>query len=130
METCYKGIIADVREDTENYYIDLKTGLGEGVYPKADFTLERALDDQCGIYREHGVTKKAYIVTYTIRTRVVVEVDEDGETDPYYNDKLYKEIEGIANERISEDYTRYVDIENSDIEEDTECPYDPENDEE
>ncbi|MEG1543259.1 MAG: hypothetical protein RR382_01865 [Tannerellaceae bacterium] len=35
----------EVREDEENWYINLNTGLGFGQYPKADFTLEEALDD-------------------------------------------------------------------------------------
>lgn len=41
-----------VREDNENWYIDFQTGLGEGIYPKADFSLDRALEDQDHIYDE------------------------------------------------------------------------------
>ena len=37
-----------VREDNENF----QTGLGEGTYPKADFSLDRALEDQDHIYNE------------------------------------------------------------------------------
>lgn len=43
VETANRAI--EVREDEENWYIDLKTGLGFGQYPKADFTLEEVLSD-------------------------------------------------------------------------------------
>lgn len=36
---------AIVSEDTENWYIDLKTGLGESIYEKCYFTLEEAIQD-------------------------------------------------------------------------------------
>lgn len=42
-----------IREDEENYYIDFNTGLGEGIYPKADWTLEKAIEDQDHIYDEN-----------------------------------------------------------------------------
>lgn len=29
-----------IHEDKENWYINFNTGLGEGAYPKEDFTLE------------------------------------------------------------------------------------------
>lgn len=38
-----------VREDNDNFYINFNTGLGEGIYPKADWTLERAIEDQANI---------------------------------------------------------------------------------
>lgn len=41
-----------IKEDDENWYVDFQTGLGEGVYPKADFTLEKALENQDHIYDE------------------------------------------------------------------------------
>jgi hypothetical protein len=39
---------AIISEDSENWYVDLRTGLGEGIYPKDSFTLERAIEDQSG----------------------------------------------------------------------------------
>lgn len=36
----------DWREDNENWYVDLHTGLGEGIYPKDQFTLGEAIYDQ------------------------------------------------------------------------------------
>ena len=42
-----------VREDGENFYIDFNTGLGEGIYPKTDWTLEKAIKDQENIYKEN-----------------------------------------------------------------------------
>lgn len=41
-----------VREDEKNWYVDFQTGLGEGIYPKEDFTLEKAIEDQDHIYDE------------------------------------------------------------------------------
>ena len=38
-----------VREDEKNWYVDFQTGLGEGIYPKEDFTLEKAIEDQSNI---------------------------------------------------------------------------------
>ena len=42
-----------VREDGDNYYINFNTGLGEGIYPKADWTLDKAIKDQENIYKEN-----------------------------------------------------------------------------
>ena len=39
-----------VLEDEENWYVDFQSGLGEGIYPKDDFTLEEAIEDQDHIY--------------------------------------------------------------------------------
>ena len=36
---------ATVYQDNENYYIDLKTGLGESIYPKDQFTQEEAISE-------------------------------------------------------------------------------------
>lgn len=52
VEMEYKGRDIIVREDAENYYVDFCTGLGEGIYPKADWDLESAIDDQANIYKE------------------------------------------------------------------------------
>nr|DAQ22548.1 MAG TPA: hypothetical protein [Bacteriophage sp.] len=48
----YAGYSVIVKEDAENFYIDFRTGLGEGIYPKSDWTLETALNDQANIYNE------------------------------------------------------------------------------
>jgi hypothetical protein len=37
---------AVISEDAENYYVDLKTGLGEGIYPKTEWGLEQAIENQ------------------------------------------------------------------------------------
>ena len=39
-----------IHEDEKYWYIDFNTGLGEGMYPKEDFTLEQAIDDQDHIF--------------------------------------------------------------------------------
>lgn len=49
----YKGRDITVREDAENYYVDFCTGLGEGIYPKTDWDLAPAIDDQANIYMEN-----------------------------------------------------------------------------
>lgn len=49
----YNGIDITVREDKDNYYVDFNTGLGEGIYPKMDWTLEKAIKDQENIYKEN-----------------------------------------------------------------------------
>ena len=35
-------------EDEDNYYIDLRDGNGEAIYPKTDWTLTSALENYCG----------------------------------------------------------------------------------
>lgn len=47
------GYDVRVREDADNYYVDFQTGLGEGIYPKNDWTLKNALYDQEHIYEEN-----------------------------------------------------------------------------
>ena len=44
-----------VREDSENWYVNFNTGLGEGIYPKKDWTLEKAIEDQDHIFDENYV---------------------------------------------------------------------------
>lgn len=44
-----------IREDEKYWYVDFNTGLGEGVYPKEDFTLEKAIEDQDHIYDENYI---------------------------------------------------------------------------
>lgn len=49
----HNGVDITVREDSENIYVDFNTGLGEGIYPKEDWTLEKAIKDQENIYKEN-----------------------------------------------------------------------------
>lgn len=49
----YNGRTITVREDGEDYYVNFNTGLGYGVYPKADWTLKKAIEDQENIYKEN-----------------------------------------------------------------------------
>lgn len=37
---------AIISENEESWFIDLKTGLGEAEYPKSDFTLDKAIEEQ------------------------------------------------------------------------------------
>lgn len=46
----YKNCKVNVREDADNFYIDFRTGLGEGIYPKSDWLLGEALEDQFNGY--------------------------------------------------------------------------------
>ena len=45
----YNGIDITVREDGDNYYVNFNTGLGEAIYPKADWTLEKAIEDEANV---------------------------------------------------------------------------------
>ena len=49
----HNGTDITVREDSENFFVDFNTGLGEGIYPKADWTLDKAIQDQENIYKEN-----------------------------------------------------------------------------
>ena len=48
----HNGREITVREDGENWYVNFNTGLGEGIYPKKDWTLQKAINDQANIYKE------------------------------------------------------------------------------
>ena len=62
---------------------------------------------------------KAYLVKFTATTRIVVEDDSD----PNKNEKLFNEIVNSATEKIIKNGVRdYLNAENADITEDTECP--------
>lgn len=37
---------AVITEDEKSFYIDLRTGLGVAEYPKCDFTLEQAIENE------------------------------------------------------------------------------------
>lgn len=47
------GTDITVREDNKYYYINFNTGLGDGIYPKEDWTLDKAIKDQENIYKEN-----------------------------------------------------------------------------
>ena len=49
----YNDTYITVREDGENFYVDFNTGLGEGIYPKEDWTLEKAIKDQENISKDN-----------------------------------------------------------------------------
>lgn len=50
IETTVKGFEnAIISENEESYFIDLRTGMGEAEYPKCDFTLDQAIEDQANI---------------------------------------------------------------------------------
>ena len=43
---------AIISENNESYFVDLGTGLGEAEYPKSDFTLDEAIEDQVNMKLE------------------------------------------------------------------------------
>lgn len=40
---------AIISENEESWFVDLRTGLGEGEYPKNSFTLDEAIEDQINL---------------------------------------------------------------------------------
>ena len=48
----YKGINVHVVEDEDYYHIDFRTGAGEAHYPKEDWELNSALEDQFNLDKE------------------------------------------------------------------------------
>lgn len=50
----YNGREITIREDGKNWYVNFNTGLGEGIYPKVDWTLEKAIVEQANIYKENN----------------------------------------------------------------------------
>lgn len=44
---------AKITEDEEYYFVDLMCGSGVGFYPKVDWTLEAAIEDQENLYSEN-----------------------------------------------------------------------------
>lgn len=47
IEKTIKGFeTAIVSENEESWFVDLNTGMGEAEYPKADFSLDEAIEDQ------------------------------------------------------------------------------------
>ena len=74
------------------------------------------------------MVKKAYIVTFTTSTRVVVDVSED--FDPHNcnlviseHEKAWESIVEEAIENILENPCNYLYEGDAEINEDTECPY-------
>lgn len=49
----YDGRTITVREDREDFYVNFNAGLGDGVYPKSDWTLKKAIEDQANIFKEN-----------------------------------------------------------------------------
>lgn len=74
--------------------------------------------------------KKAFLVDICIRTRVVVDIDDDcTDQNPTTNDGLWTEIADKAEVQVGEDIWDYLVYDNvTEIVEDTEMPYDPEYD--
>lgn len=69
--------------------------------------------------------KIAYLVTFEVKTRVVVDVDKNlTDKDPNSNDGLFADIVDTATEQIERngvwDYLTYDNV--TEIVEDTECP--------
>lgn len=65
------------------------------------------------------MAKKAYLVTFTATTRIVVDSDEN----PSESDGLYDEIVEKAYIQMGDfGFENYLNAENSEIVEDTECP--------
>ena len=71
------------------------------------------------------MAKKAYLVQYTVTTRIIV--DAPYGVTPDNNDKLFERCSDEAYERINRfGIDNYLNAENAEIAEDTECPYDEE----
>ena len=51
-EITYKGYDVKTSEDNDYWYVDFRTGAGEALYPKTDWTLEEALEDQYRLDQE------------------------------------------------------------------------------
>lgn len=48
----YNGFKVTIAEDSQFYYINFNTGLGDGIYDKTEWTLDAALEDQENLYKE------------------------------------------------------------------------------
>ena len=51
--------------------------------------------------------KKAFLATYTITTRVVVDIDDKANPNPNENDGLFEDIDYLASEKIRKDFLGY-----------------------
>ena len=69
--------------------------------------------------KNNNIMKKAYLVTFTATTRIVVESEEN----PLENDELFNEIVEKAFIQMGDlGFENYLSAENAEIVEDTECP--------
>lgn len=71
--------------------------------------------------------KKAFLVTFSICTRVVVDCDNDNT--PINNEDKRNEAIALACRNINGDAMAYLDESNAEVDEDTEMPYDKDYDE-
>lgn len=70
--------------------------------------------------------KKAYLATFSITTRVVVDVEENELKQRGIPDSLYDKIIDEARDKILSNADSYVSYDNADIvREDLECPFNP-----
>jgi hypothetical protein len=74
------------------------------------------------------MAKKAYLVTFTTTTRVIVNVPEDFDVHDCNliikeHEEAYDSIIKEARENILENPENYIYGDNAEIEDDTECPY-------
>ena len=67
--------------------------------------------------------KKAFLVTANVTTRVVVDMPDDGVLDEATFDKLVDKAKSRLIDNLSNDYYDCVE----DVREDTDMPYDPNN---
>jgi hypothetical protein len=71
------------------------------------------------------MTKKAFLVSFSPMTRVVIDTDKN----PNECDYTFGQVVSQARDQIREDISDYINGDNVDfIEEDDDCPYDPETD--
>lgn len=72
------------------------------------------------------MAKKAFLVTFSIQTRVVVDVPDDiCNASPIVNPSLWGKIADKAEDKVGENIWDYLNYDNVDwIEEDKEMPYD------
>jgi hypothetical protein len=68
--------------------------------------------------------KKAFLVTANVTTRVVIDMPDDGVLDEATFDKLVDKAKSRLIDNLSNDYYDCVE----DVREDTDMPYDPNND--
>ena len=68
--------------------------------------------------------KKAFLVTANVTTRVVIDMPDDGVLDEATFDKLVDKAKSRLIDNLSNDYYDCVE----DVIEDTDMPYDPNND--
>jgi hypothetical protein len=71
------------------------------------------------------MAKKAFLVAFSPMTRVVIDVEED----PNECDHTFRQVVREARSNIEDNITDYLNGDNVEfIQEDEDCPYDPETD--